>query len=190
MQQHHVAIIHGTEGHPEENWFPWLQTQLESMGVMVSVPALPTPAGQNLESWRAAFAAKVDDRAPVSVLVGHSIGASFALRLAESSETAYSGLFLASAVLGTLGLPQFDDLNSSFVQSTFDWEQIRAHSDKIFVYHGDDDPYVPESMGRRVADETGGKFELIANGGHLNAAAGFEKFEQLLGDLRGVVAEK
>ena len=38
-----VFIFHGTEGYPEENWFPWLKEKLEAKGYKVFVPQFPTP---------------------------------------------------------------------------------------------------------------------------------------------------
>ena len=36
-------IFHGTEGYPEENWFPWLKQNLEDLGYQVYVPHFPSP---------------------------------------------------------------------------------------------------------------------------------------------------
>jgi hypothetical protein len=33
-----AIIIHGTGGSPDENWFPWMKTQLEEQGYRVFVP--------------------------------------------------------------------------------------------------------------------------------------------------------
>ena len=38
-----IFILHGTEGHPGENWFPWLKQELEQKGYNVIVPQFPTP---------------------------------------------------------------------------------------------------------------------------------------------------
>ena len=38
-----IFIFHGTEGHPQENWFPWLKGKLEAKGCKVFVPQFPTP---------------------------------------------------------------------------------------------------------------------------------------------------
>ncbi len=41
-----VFIFHGTEGYPEENWFPWLKEKLEAKGCKVFVPQFPSPIGE------------------------------------------------------------------------------------------------------------------------------------------------
>ncbi len=38
-----IFLIHGSYGHPQENWFPWLKKELESLGHKVYVPAFPIP---------------------------------------------------------------------------------------------------------------------------------------------------
>ena len=38
-----VFIFHGTEGYPEENWFPWMKEKLEAEGCKVVVPQFPSP---------------------------------------------------------------------------------------------------------------------------------------------------
>lgn len=36
-----VFIFHGTEGYPEENWFPWMKRELEQNGCSAFVPQFP-----------------------------------------------------------------------------------------------------------------------------------------------------
>src|SRR5713226_1018540 len=79
----HVVIIHGSYGRPTENWFPWLAEQVQSYGHVVTIPALPTPAGQNIDAWKQAFREQVGALTPNMLLVGHSMGDRFTLRLLE-----------------------------------------------------------------------------------------------------------
>ena len=50
-----IFIIHGAYGNPEENWIPWLKTELERLGCNVSAPRFPTPENQSLENWTKIF---------------------------------------------------------------------------------------------------------------------------------------
>ena len=44
-------IIHGTFGHNQENWFPWLENELKKQGKIVYNFNYPTPGGQNFANW-------------------------------------------------------------------------------------------------------------------------------------------
>src|SRR5690349_20897890 len=78
-----IFIIHGVGGTPEENWFPWLKTELEKRGHHVIVPQFPTPEGQTLENWLAVLKNYEEFIAPDSIFIGHSLGVHFVLDVAE-----------------------------------------------------------------------------------------------------------
>jgi predicted alpha/beta hydrolase family esterase len=86
--------------------------------------------------------------------------------------------------LGKLGLEQFDVINESFVCREFNWEQIRRNAGKVYVYNSDNDPYVPLSKGKELAEKLGVKLIIIKNAGHINASAGYTTFPRLLEDIR------
>ena len=54
-----VFIIHGWDGYPEENWFPWLRQRLEEYGFEVQVPQLPDAENPRIEKWVPAVAKTV-----------------------------------------------------------------------------------------------------------------------------------
>ena len=96
-----VVVLHGAHGGPDTNWFPWLHGALEAQGLEVVRPRLPTPQGQSLTAWLDAYDRAAADFPMVStVLVGHSLGAAFALRLVERAAKPVSGLFLAAGFIG------------------------------------------------------------------------------------------
>ena len=176
-----VVVLHGAHGDPDTNWFPWLRSALEAQGVEVIRPRLPTPQGQSLTAWLNAY-----DRAvrplpsAATALVGHSLGAAFALRLVERATKPVMGLFLAAGFAGALGLPDYDPINASFFATPFDWTGIRTRKGRACrCWAGDDDPYVPLARSQDVADRLGAELEIIRGGGHLNAETGFTVFPQL-----------
>lgn len=187
MNTSRVAILHGSYGHPEENWFPWLAAEVRSRGHLAIVPAFPTPDDQRLDRWREVFFRSIGQLGPDVVLVAHSTAVSFVLHLLEESDVSVKGAFLVSGFVRTLGLPEFDAVNATFVSDRFNWERIRRHCGVAHVYHSDDDPYVPLLMGEEVAKHLGVSLTLIPGGGHLNASAGFRTFPRLLEDLAQVL---
>ncbi len=50
-----IIIIHGTGGDPNENWFPWLKSELEKLNCRVLFPKFPTPENQSLQNWLNVF---------------------------------------------------------------------------------------------------------------------------------------
>ncbi|MBX7137265.1 MAG: alpha/beta hydrolase [Oligoflexia bacterium] len=177
----HLVILHGTMGSPQSNWFPWLAQQAALLGCRVSCPQLPTPKDQNLFSWLETFQLKVGELKKEMILVGHSAGATFSLRLLERSSTKIKGAAIVSGFPHPLGIPEFDPLLESFVDAPFDWSKIRHHCAQIAVINGDNDPYVPLEMGQEIADHLGVPLQTVPNGGHLNADAGYLEFP-LLGE--------
>ncbi len=175
-----VIIIHGAYGHPEENWFPWLKTQMMHSGIECYVPSFPTPEGQHLHSWIKIFNEIYSAHGDAhTILIGHSLGAVFLLNWLERHVCRPSAVILAGAFLGKTGIAKFDDINVDFFQQPFQWDVIKSRSDRFICYHGDDDPYVSRSSFEFIADKLQALKVVISQGGHLNAAAGYIEFPQL-----------
>lgn len=176
-----VVVLHGAYGSPDTNWFPWLHTELERAGIEVVRPRFPTPQGQSLEAWLEAYDRAVALSAPAStILVGHSLGATMALRLVERATEPFSGLFLAAGFIGALGLPDYDPINASFFTKPFDWKGISERKGSACrCWAGDDDPYVPLPRSQELADHLGAPLEVVPGGGHLNGETGFTAFPQV-----------
>jgi len=175
-----ALIIHGAYGNPNENWIPWLKTELEKFDYEVAVPTFPTPENQNLESWLDAVSPYLEKLNSESILIGHSIGAVFLLSVLEKLNTPIKTTVFASGFLHDLGNDDFDKINQSFYEKDFDWQKIKQNSQDVFVFHGDNDPYVPLKEAENLAANLGTKVEVIKNGGHLNKSAGFIEFPVLL----------
>jgi predicted alpha/beta hydrolase family esterase len=182
-----LVIVHGTEGNPEENWFPWLAEEVRKRGHRATVPSFPTPEGQQLDRWLAVLDEEVGELTPDTVLVGHSLGVGFLLRALERSKTQVAATFLVSGFIGELGLDAFDPLNAPFIEDEFDWGRIRQSSILFQAYLGSDDPYVPRAKGEELAAHLEIPLIVIDGGGHLNTSAGFGTFEQLLNDISPIL---
>ena len=178
-----VVIIHGTGGSPDGNWFPWLSAELTKRKFDVVVPRMPTPEGQSLAAWLTAFDQLVGPVDANTILIGHSVGAVFLLRLLERVQNPVRSSFFVAGFSGFLGLPKFDTLNSTFVNGGYNWKAIRSNAGEVFCYSGSDDPYVPLAQAIDLAKNLGVEAQIIEGGGHLNAEFGYRTFPLILNEL-------
>ena len=129
----HAFIFHGTGGHPEENWFPWIKSQLISLGFDVHIPQFPTPDNQTLESWLRVFKEYercIDDK---TLMIGHSLGGAFLLRLLERVRTQIDQACIVAAPVGIRPIKNWDG-DQPFIGHPFDWKKIREHAKKFVVF--------------------------------------------------------
>ncbi|MCL2440076.1 MAG: alpha/beta hydrolase [Alphaproteobacteria bacterium] len=175
-----AAIVHGTLGSPEGNWYQWLARKLEEQGFDAYVPRFPTPENQNVASWCKAF----DEQAPrfngQTVLVGHSLGAAYLLHVLEVLDEPVAATILVAPFLERLGLEPYDTCNAPFFKPDFDWDKIRKNAGRLTIFAGDDDPYVPLAVSQRFADFLKIPLTIIKNGGHINSESGYTTFPQIL----------
>ena len=94
-------IFHGTEGHPEENWFPWTKKQLEQRGYEVFVPQFPSPPviPAKIADWFDVLKSYEEKITEDTILIGHSLGGIFTLRLLEKlSHPVRAACFLGTPI--------------------------------------------------------------------------------------------
>jgi predicted alpha/beta hydrolase family esterase len=182
-----VLIFHGTAGSPEGNWFPWLKGKLEEKGCRVVVPRFPTPEGESLTSWLEVLQAYKDRIGTETILVGHSKGGLFTLRVLEKLQKPAHATFLVSAPIGIKPILYYKEDAAFSPGFDFDWDAIRKNSKHFTVYHSDTDPYVCLDNGRELAKKLGVELQFIPNAGHLNAESGYTKFDKLLEDIEKVL---
>jgi predicted alpha/beta hydrolase family esterase len=182
------VIIHGTKGSPEGNWFPWLADSLRQQHAEVVVPRMPTPEGQNLENWLEELRRQAGALDETTTLIGHSLGATFLLRVLESQKVSMAQSVFVAGLLGPIGIAEYDQLNSTFIATSYDWGTIRSNAGSVVCVSGEGDPYVPAEQGKELAAKLGAQNHVVPKGGHLNAEFGYTSFPQLLGLLTNAAA--
>ncbi len=186
-----VFIFHGTEGHPKENWFPWLKQELEAKGYNVIVPQFPSPpiVPAKVSEWfdvLKEFHKYIQDEN--TVIVGHSLGGVFALRVLENLYNPIKAAIFVGTPIGVKPILNYDRDNS-FSGFDFEWNNIKGKAKNFVVYQSDDDPYVGLDNGKELAQHLDIELSFIPNAGHFNARAGYTKFEDLRDRLFKVLGE-
>ena len=177
-------VIHGTYGNPQENWFPWLKAELEKICYSVFVPKFPTPENQNLDNWLVVFEKYKQHLDKETIFVGHSLGSAFILNLLERIEVPVKACFFVSGFVGNLNNPKFDELNDSIANKEFNWKKIKKNCNHFFVFHSDNDLYVPGEKAVELAKYLGIKPIIVKGAGHFNADSGYTTFPLLLKQIK------
>jgi uncharacterized protein len=109
---------------------------------------------------------RVTDR---DVLLGWSCGAVAALRFAEQHRVA--GLALIAPYYTDLGLEVVR--RAGWVDQPWDWSRIRANTQRIAIFHSDDDPYVSQAEFTELATRLVADVHVMPGAGHFGAQETF-----------------
>lgn len=171
-----VIILHGTNGNSKANWFPWLQHELEALGLSVWVPDLPHPEKPNIQRYNKYILENIPwkpDRQ--TVIIGHSSGAVAILGLLQHlpREIKVGACILVGSFNNDLG---WEALNELFLED-FQFELIRQKANKFIFIHSDNDPYCPLEHAQYLADQLQGELVVKEGQGHFSAE-GDQKYKQ------------
>lgn len=170
-----AVILHGTDGKPESNWFPWLKQKLEKQGYEVWAPLLPnnhTPDRQVYNDFLLGGGRDFSD----NIIVGHSSGAVSVLNLLMDDRCPKIKLGVMVSAWDH-GVPAGMDDNQFvklFPESGFDFKTIKNKADRLAFLHSRDDPYCPLEQAEYLAENLGAPLTIMENAGHIG-----DKFKEL-----------
>lgn len=184
-----IFIIHGTEGHSEENWFPWLKQELEKSGHKVFVPQFPSPpvVASKISEWFDVWKDYQNYIDESTIIIGHSLGGLFTLRILEKLNKPIKAAVFVGTPIGIKPILNMER-DESFSGFSFDWDSIRKNARNFVVFHSDNDPYVSLENGQELSEKLGVELTFVPNAGHFNAKAGYFKFEKLLYQVEKILA--
>jgi predicted alpha/beta hydrolase family esterase len=177
-----AVILHGTDGNPESNWFPWLRQKFESEGYQVWVPQLWEAHTPNREKWdhQILSGRELTD----CIVVGHSAGAVEVLNLLMNPRCPHIRLGVAvSAWPG--GDPLSDEFEPGqfsglFASNGFDIPAIKAKVDRLAFLHGAKDPYCPVEATRGLAKELDAPITIMSDAEHFSGITELPELWQLI----------
>ena len=187
-----IFIIHGSNGSPQENWFPWLKKELEKLGHRVfapqfPVPKVPTPGGHKLSEW----IKTLDGYKPYingdTIFVAHSRGCVFTYHYLAKIKSSISATFLIASWINYIWYPNYKKIDS-FHEVPFNWEKTRQGSRYFEVYQSTNDE-IPVSEGKQITKNLNAKLIVIKNSGHFNTYTykKFVKFPLLLKSVKDFI---
>lgn len=181
MMNKRVFIVHGWDGNPNENWFPWLKEELENKGFGGYVPQLPDPGSPRIYNFVPKLAETVGTPDEQTYFVGHSMECQTIARYLETlphNIKVGGAVFVAGFFKRLKGLEDDADVQQTdkhWLETPLDLQKVKSHLQKNIAIFSDNDPYVPLDNQDDFRDKLGSKIIIEHNMGHFNEAAGITK---------------
>lgn len=153
------------------------------------VPQFPTPQNQTPEAWFDVFREYEQYVDEHTIMIGHSLGGAFLLRVLENISRKLAVACIVAAPVGILPIRNYES-DKSFINHPFDWQKIKSHARHFIVFHSDNDPFVSLDNGKEIAQKLGVDLKCIPGGGHFNSSAGYQQFEELLEAIKEILNEQ
>ena len=154
------------------------------MGCKVIVPQFPSPpvVPAKISEWFEVLKNYEQYINEDTILVGHSLGGVFALRILEKLKHQVKAVLLVGTPIGVKPILNYDR-DKAFSGFDFNWEIIKSNSKNFVVYQSDNDPYVSLGNGKELAKKLDVELSFILNAGHFNKKAGYLSFPGLLNKI-------
>jgi pimeloyl-ACP methyl ester carboxylesterase len=156
-----ALILHAWFQQIDDYWYPWLATELKKKRYDVLLPDLPIMR-TDMPDMETLLKNIIDlhflDKD--TTVIGHSLGAVLAMRLAEKYP--YKKMILVAGW-------DYNDLTQGhrlFWETMIDHSKIRNNVKEIYVLSSDNDPYTTALNAEEMSKRLDGTFILIKGAGH------------------------
>ena len=182
-----VFLIHGWEGNPENNWFPWLKRELEKKGFEVYAPAMPDADEPKIESWVSELNEVVGTPDEETYFIGHSIGCQAIMRYLEAQlgNLRVGGVIFVAGFfhLPNLESQEEEEIAKPWLETPINTDQIKKMTDNIIAVFSDNDPDVPLSDSEIFEKRLGAKIIIEKEKGHFSDDAGVTELPVVLNEI-------
>lgn len=170
-----VFVVHGWGGSPDDDWRPWLKTELEKAGYHVAVPAMPDSETPIIEKWVSLLAEVVQNPDEETYFVGHSIGCQTILRYLETLDAPVGG---AVFVAGWFNLESLEDdevreVARPWIENKINVAKVKSILPKSALIISDNDPYGAFEENKQKFTELGSEVLVLKEAGHITEEDGF-----------------
>jgi len=177
-----VFIIHGWEGSPQGNWFPWVKAELEEHNFESIILEMPNSNFPIQERWLEKMQEVITHPNERTFLIGHSLGCVSILHYLETlkEHQEVGGIILVAGFSESLGtIPEIEN----FFKKQICYEKIKLHCKKFIIINSDNDPAVPIKRGELLRDKFNAKFIVLKKAGHINRKSGYLKLPIVVEEL-------
>lgn len=176
-----VILLHGNgDAHGTDQWFPYIKSALEKMGVDCEAPDLPDNRLARSKHWFPYFENILKIRSD-DIVIGHSSGALAILKYTETHKIGAS--VLVGAYHTDLGYE--DERTSGYFDTLWNWDKIRTNQEWTAIFASTDDPYIPITEPRFIRDHLVSEYFEFTDEGHFGEEKNLKReFPELLEFLK------
>jgi len=158
------VLVHGWEGGPDKDWFPWLNKKLIKDGYDVINMSMPNPMSPKKDEWVNHLEKHIKTLKNI-FFVAHSLGAICVVKYLEKiSKKTRGAVFVAPYIINE----QEYKTVSSFYSRKIDWAKVNKNCNKFFTIFSDDDPFVSLDQYLFMRDKTNVDLTVLHNKGHFS----------------------
>ena len=173
MKKKRVIIIHGWDGSPNREWFPWIKKELESKNIEVIIPDMPNAEEPEIKEWVSYITRTVQEPDKNTFFIGHSIGCQAILRYLETLDNKKVGGVVLVApffkTLTNLKSEEEEKIAKPWLETPIDFEKIKKTTDGFTAIFSDNDRFVLLEENKKIFEEKlGGKTIIEHNKGHFD----------------------
>ena len=187
-----ALLLHWWWGSSLENWFPWLEKELNSKAFETYVPSLPHTENPVLEEQLEYIDVYVSDFNDGWFIIGHSLWCQLWLKFIEENNIPNSKIILVAPSYPKLEEELWRDiLENSFeiikkyYDTKLDFKKINKLNNKFIVFLSDNDPYINiENAKKYYSNFENIKFIEFKNKWHFNRGAWILELEEILEYLK------
>lgn len=163
-----VILVHRWSGGANDDWRPWLKSELEQRGYQVLAPEMPDREAPVIEKWVPHLAETVGTPDADTYFIGHSIGCQAILRYLQTIGTPVGG---AVFVAGWFNLKNLEDQETEeiakpWITVPIDIERIRKVLPRSVVLLSDNDPFDALEENRQKFGEFVTRTVVVPGAGH------------------------
>jgi len=180
-----AILVHGWEGDPDNNWFPWLKQELINRGYEVVAPQLPDSDHPKLEPWVNTLTKATGEVDEQTIFIGHSLGCQTILRYLEKlpadkkvgTVICVAGFFYLVNLEG----PEQEAEAKAWLDIPINTEKIKNQISRIVAILSDNDPWVLAEENKLNFEQKLGAEVLILNGrGHFDDDVNTKELPEIL----------
>ncbi|PIQ68252.1 MAG: hypothetical protein COV91_05090 [Candidatus Taylorbacteria bacterium CG11_big_fil_rev_8_21_14_0_20_46_11] len=177
-----VFLIHGWEGAPRSNWFPYVTLELKADGFDVSAPQMPHADHPRVKEWLTFLKDYVGKPDKDTYFIGHSLGCIAIARYLEAlpKRAKVGGCVFVAGFSGRIDVEEVRE----FYELPFDAEKAKIHCGQSVMIFSDNDPYVPMEKSLEMAKQMGAKTILERGKAHFQTSGGVTALPSVVNALR------